>query len=390
MAGAQGAGLERALSETVPTSGLQVAIRKRLGDFQLDVAFQGAPEGVTALFGASGAGKSQALAAIAGAARPDQGRIVLNGELLFDSERGIDLPMQRRAIGWVFQDARLFPHLDVTANLRYGARRARGRPEIVAFDEVVEVLGIAHLLQRRPSDLSGGERQRVAIGRALLSQPRLLLMDEPLSALDAPRRAEIMPYLERLKTRFRLPILYVTHALSELARLADRVVLLESGRVQAEGALNAILARTDLPALAGRRDAVSAFDAQVADHDPARQLTRLQMGEASLLVPALPLAPGASVRVATLAREVLLAIEPPRGLSARNILPGRIEHITPSADQTALVQLRLTGGPSLLASVTEDAVRDLGLKPGREVWAVLKSVAVEHGRSTSLLGALDA
>ena len=390
MAGAQGAGLERALSETPPTSGLQVAIRKRLGDFQLDVAFQGAPEGVTALFGASGAGKSQALAAIAGAARPDQGRIVLNGELLFDSERGIDLPMQRRAIGWVFQDARLFPHLDVTANLRYGARRARGRPEIVAFDEVVEVLGITHLLQRRPRDLSGGERQRVAIGRALLSQPRLLLMDEPLSALDAPRRAEIMPYLERLKTRFRLPILYVTHALSELARLADRVVLLESGRVQAEGALNAILARTDLPALAGRRDAVSAFDAQVADHDPARQLTRLQVGEASLLVPALSLAPGAQVRVATLAREVLLAIEPPRGLSARNILPGRIEHITPSDDQTALVQLRLTGGPSLLAAVTEDAVRDLGLEPGRQVWAVLKSVAVEHGRSTSLLGALDA
>ncbi len=369
---------------------LQVSIRKRLDAFELDVAFEGAAEGVTVLFGVSGAGKSQTLAAIAGAARPDHGRIALGDEVLFDSGRGVDLPMQRRGVGWVFQDARLFPHLDVTQNLNYGARRARGRPEIVAFDEVVEVLGVGHLLKRRPRDLSGGERQRVAIGRALLSQPRLLLMDEPLAALDAARRAEIMPYLERLKTRFRLPILYVTHALSELARLADRVVVLESGRVQAQGALNDVLSRPDLPALSGRRDAVSAFDATVSGHDADRRLTRLQAGAASLLVPALPLEIGASVRVATLAREVLLATEPPRALSARNVLPGQVVRLTPAADLTVLVEVRLDGGPNLLAAVTEDAVRDLDLAPGRTVWAVLKSVAVEHGQSTSLLGALDA
>jgi molybdate transport system ATP-binding protein len=386
MAGAQGPRLERPVSPPA----LDVSIRKRLGGFALDVAFTGAAEGVTVLFGPSGAGKSQALAAIAGAARPDQGRIALGDEVLFDAERGLDVPMQRRGIGWVFQDARLFPHLDVTQNLTYGARRARGRPEIVAFDEVVEVLGIGQLLKRRPHDLSGGERQRIAIGRALLSQPRLLLMDEPLSALDAARRAEIMPYLERLKTRFRLPILYVTHALSELARLADRVVVLEQGRVLAEGALNDVLSRPDLPALSGRRDAVSAFDAVVAGHDPERRLTRLQAGAASLLVPALPLEPGARVRVATLAREVLLATEPPRALSARNVLPGKVARLTPGADLAVLVEVQLDGGPSLLAAVTDDALRDLGLEPGRPVWAVLKSVAVEHGQSTSLLGALDA
>lgn len=378
------------MSAPVSDAGLQVAIRKRLGAFELDVAFEGAAEGVTALFGVSGAGKSQTLAAIAGAGRPDHGRIALGGEVLFDSERGVDQPMQHRGAGWVFQDARLFPHLDVTANLSYGARRARGRPEIVAFDEVVEVLGIGHLLKRRPRDLSGGERQRVAIGRALLSQPRLLLMDEPLSALDAARRAEIMPYLESLKTRFRLPILYVTHALSELARLADRVVVLEHGRVLAQGALNEVLSRPDLPSLSGRRDAVSAFDATVAGHDPDRRLTRLDAGAASLLVPALALETGRRVRVATLAREVLLATEPPRALSARNVLPGQVTRLTPGPDLAVLVEVQLTGGPSLLAAVTDDAVRDLQLAPGQAVWAVLKSVAVEHGQSTSLLGALDA
>ena len=371
-----------------PGAGLRVEIKRRLGDFQLDVAFDGTAEGVTALFGPSGAGKSQALAAVAGATRPDQGRIVLNGEVLFDSKRRIDIPMQRRAVGWVFQDARLFPHLDVTGNLRYGARRVRDRPVIAEFDDVVAVLGIGHLLARRPRDLSGGERQRVAIGRALLSQPRMLLMDEPLSALDAPRRAEIMPYLEQLKTRFRLPILYVTHTLSELARLADRVVVLEAGQVRAQGSLNDILARADLPAFAGRRDAVSAFDAEVVEHDAARRLTRLQAGEASLLVPALDLGMGARVRVATLAREVLLATEPPRGLSARNVLPARVERMTPGPD-AVLVEVHLRGGPTLLAAVTDDAVHDLALAPGREVWAVLKSVAVEHGQSANVLAALD-
>jgi molybdate transport system ATP-binding protein len=385
MAGAQGPRLGQR-----PVSALQVALRKRLGAFELDVAFEGAAEGVTALFGVSGAGKSQTLAAIAGAARPDHGRIALGDEVMFDSTRGLDMLMQHRGIGWVFQDARLFPHLDVTRNLTYGARRARGRTAFVGFDEVVEVLGIGHLLARRPHDLSGGERQRVAIGRALLSQPRLLLMDEPLAALDAARRAEILPYLESLKTRFRLPILYVTHALSELARLADRVVVLEAGKVQAQGPLNHVLSRPDLPALAGRRDALAAFDAIVAGHDPDRRLTRLQAGATHLLVPTLPLEPGARVRVAVLAREVLLATEPPRALSARNVLPGQVARLTSGPDLWVLVEVQLDGGPSLLAAVTDDAVRDLGLAPGRRVWAVLKSVAVEHGQSTSLLGALDA
>ena len=356
-----------------------MAVRRRLGDFRLDVVFEAAGEGVTVLFGPSGAGKSQVLAAVAGAARPDAGRIVLGGRVLFDAAAHIDVPLQRRALGWVFQDARLFPHLSVAANLRYGAKRTRGRPVIAPFDEVVGVLGIAALLARRPRDLSGGERQRVAIGRALLSQPRLLLMDEPLSALDAPRRAEILPYLEGLKTRFRLPILYVTHALPELARLADRVVLLEGGTVTAQGPVNAMLGRADLPMLAGRRDAVAAFDAEVVDHDRARGLTRLRAGATVLRTTGTGQAVGTQVRVTVPAREVLVATEPPRGLSARNVVPARVAGLSAGPEGAVTVALQVDGGPDLLAAITADAVADLALAPGRPVWAVIKSMAVDDG-----------
>jgi molybdate transport system ATP-binding protein len=370
------------------SAGLDVAIVKRLGAFALDVAFEAGP-GVTALFGASGAGKSSVLAAVAGALRPDRGRIVLDGEPLFDSEARVDRPMERRGVGWVFQDARLFPHLSVEQNLRYGERRARGRPRNVGFDEVVAVLGIEPLLARRPRDLSGGERQRVAIGRALLSQPRLLLMDEPLAALDAPRKAEILPFLDRLKDAFALPVLYVTHSFGEVARLADRLVALEAGRILGQGPLSEVLARPDLPLLSGRADAAAALDATVAGHDDARGLTRLDVGGAALLAPRLDRPAGARVRALVLARDVLIATEAPRGLSARNVLPAEVVRLDARADGTVLAALGLAGAPvQLLAAVTRDAVTGLGLAPGRPVWAVVKSVAVEGGRS-ALLDALD-
>ncbi len=369
--------------------GLQVRVRKRLGGFQLDAAFEGG-DGVTALFGPSGAGKSQILAAIAGASRPDAGRVTLGEAVLYDSDRGVDVAMERRAIGWVFQDGRLFPHLSVEANLRYGERRARGRDAGVRFEEMVDILGVAPLLARRPAALSGGERQRVAIGRALLSQPALLLMDEPLAALDLPRRAEILPYLERLKTRVRLPILYVTHALSEVVRLADRLVVLEAGRVLAQGPLAEVLAREDLPILAGRPDAAVALDGVVAGQDQARGLTRLAVGEASLWVPALARPIGAGVRAAVLARDVLLATTAPQGLSARNILPGTVEAIgAPRGQGVMLVRVRLEGGPALLSAVTGDAVQALALRPGAPVHAVIKSVAVEGVAPGGLLQAFD-
>ena len=371
-------------------SGLEVEVRRRLGGFTLDVGFRAPASGVTAIFGASGAGKSQLLAAIGGASRPDGGRIALDGRVLFDSRARIDLAMERRAIGWVFQDGRLFPHLSIEANLRYGARRARGRDAGVRFDALVEALGIAPMLARWPADLSGGERQRVAIGRALLAQPALLMMDEPLAALDLPRRAEILPYLERLKSLTPLPILYVTHALSEVVRLADHLVVLEQGRVLAGGPLAEVLAREDLPILAARPDAAVAFDAGVVGHDDARGLTRLSLGDATLLTPRLPLPVGARVRAAVLARDVLLASEPPRGLSARNVLPARVEALSPSrGDGVVLVRVRLQGGPAVLAAITRDAVHTLGIASGVCVYAVVKSVAIEGLSPGGLIQAFE-
>jgi molybdate transport system ATP-binding protein len=368
---------------------LQARVRRRLGAFELDAGLQAAAGEVTAVFGPSGAGKSQLLAALAGASRPDDGRIVLDGQVLFDSAAGVDRPMHQRRIGWVFQDGRLFPHLTVRENLLYGARRAREPETPVSFDGVVDMLGIATLLQRRPAHLSGGERQRVAIGRALLSRPALLLMDEPLAALDLARRAEILPYLERLRREWRTPLVYVTHALSEVLRLADRLLVLEAGRVVAEGPLEDVLVRTDLPLLAGRADAATPLRLTVEGHDDARGLTRLRAGQAELLTPRLRLAPGAEVRAAALARDVLLATERPRGLSARNILPAVVQAITPRPDGVVLVRVEVAGGPRLLSAVTADAVSDLQLRPGQPVFAVVKSVAVEGLSSGGLIEALE-
>ena len=372
-------------------NGLSVRIDKRLGTFHLLAAFE-AEAGVTAVFGASGSGKSTLLAAIAGAIRPDRGQIVAEGRVLFDSEAGTNLAMEDRAVGWVFQDARLFPHLSVEANLRYGQARARrrGRPQTLDLAEVAEVLEIGPLLSRRPRDLSGGERQRVAVGRALLSQPRLLLMDEPLSALDAPLKAEILPFLDRLKARAPMPIVYITHAFSEVMRLADRLVVLEAGQVAAQGPLAEVLARTDLPLLAGRADAACALETVVATHYPERGLTRLAAGGTELLTPSIDRPPGARVRAVVLARDVMIAREEPRGLSARNVLAARVEALTPRADGSVLVALVLSGSEARLkAAVTRDAVEALALAPGAAVWAVVKSVAVEGARGGGLLTALD-
>jgi molybdate transport system ATP-binding protein len=373
------------------TEGLQARVRRRLGAFRLDVDVEAPPAAVTAVFGPSGAGKSQLLAAIAGAGRPDEGRVVLDGRMLFDSARRIDTPMERRGVGWVSQDGRLFPHLTVEANLRYGARRARGRQAGVRFDDVVDVLGVAHLLQRRPDGLSGGERQRVAIGRALLSQPALLLMDEPLAALDLPRRAEILPYLERLRELSPAPILYVTHALSEVVRLADRLLILQAGRVLAQGPLAEVLARTDLTLITGRPDTVTALELVVTGAEEAGGLTRLMAGGAVLLAPRLSRArPGQTVRAAVLARDVLIATAWPHGLSARNVLPATVESLaSPRSDGVVLVGVRLKDGPLLLSAVTTDAVGDLRLCPGADVFAILKSVAIEGLPGGGLLQTIE-
>ena len=357
---------------------LEVAVRCRLGDFLLDAAFSAPDPGVTVLFGPSGSGKSSLLAAVAGLLRPERGRVALRGTALFDAQRGIDVPAERRRCGLVFQDARLFPHLGVAANLRYGLRRAAPEAPGPGFEEVVDLLGIGHLLRRRPRLLSGGERQRVALGRALLSRPRLLLMDEPLAGLDGPRKSEVLPFVERLRDVAGLPILYVTHALDEVDRLADTLVLVEQGRVTAAGPVEALSTRTDLPLLAARRDAGAVLRCEVAGHDPARGLTRLDFPGGWLLAVLRPEPPGTRLRLRLRARDVVVATELPRSVSTRNVLAATVEAVAPAGPHESFVHLRV--GPStIVARVTRDAVSRLGLVPGRDAWALIEAVVLDHG-----------
>jgi molybdate transport system ATP-binding protein len=340
----------------------------------MDIAFEVPTPGLTVLFGPSGSGKSTIIAAAAGLLRPDECRITIDNTVLADTASGFWLPPERRRVGLVFQDARLFPHMSVATNLRFGWRRAPLGP--VRLNEVVELLGIGQLMTRRPHTLSGGEGQRVAIGRALLAQPHLLLMDEPLASLDTARKAEIMPYLTRLKTALRLPILYVTHALEEVAQLADSLVLIEGGRVIGCGPLSEIAARADLP-LAQRDDAGALLLCRVVEHDVARQLSLLEGGGAAFWVALLDAPVGAERRLRIPAREVILAGKAPDAISLHNIVPGEVRRITSDAAQrSVLVEITLPRG-ALVSRVTPDAVARLALSPGEPVLALIKSTSIE-------------
>ncbi len=353
---------------------LAIRLRHRFPGMRIDIAFEAPAAGVTVLFGPSGAGKSTIIAVVAGLLRPDACRVEADGEVLADTDRGVWLAPERRRIGLVFQDARLFPHMSVATNLRFGLRRAAPGP--IRFDEVVELLGIGGLLARRPHTLSGGERQRVAIGRALLAQPRLLLMDEPLAGLDDARKAEILPYLARLKTALRLPILYVTHALDEVNRLADSMLLIEAGQVVGRGTVSEIAARTDLP-LAQREDAGALLLCRVVAHDAGRVLTRLEGGGATFWVPLLDAPLQAERRIRIPAREVILAGRAPDSISVHNIVPGTVRRIAAEgARRSVLVEIALPSG-ALLGRVTPDAITRLALAPGAPVLALIKSTSIE-------------
>src|SRR3954467_5914869 len=314
---------------------IEIAVHHRLGAFALDAAFA-SEGGLTALFGRSGSGKTSLVNIIAGLIRPERGRVVVNRETLTDTARGLFVKPKQRRVGYVFQEGRLFPHLTVRQNLLYGRwfapRNVRGGGRPGEIDHVVELLGIGGLLGRRPANLSGGEKKRVAIARALLARPRLLVMDEPLAALDEARKAEILPYVERLRDEAGVPIVYVSHAVSEVARLATTVVVLEAGRVAAAGPAEAILRRADLVPI-HEAEAGALLDMIVADRDPETGLTRLTGAAGQLLVPGPVRAPGARLRVRIPARDVLVATERPRGLSARNILAGRVSALTPSGTE---------------------------------------------------------
>jgi molybdate transport system ATP-binding protein len=340
----------------------------------MDMAFELPSPGVTVLFGPSGAGKSTVILAAAGLLRPDECRIEVDGQIMADTASGLWLPPERRRAGMVFQDAKLFPHMSVSTNLRFGMRRAGAGT--IRFDDVVDLLGIAALLDRRPHTLSGGERQRVAIGRALLAQPHLLLMDEPLASLDAARKSEILPWLTRLKTALRLPVLYVTHDLDEVARLADSLVLVEAGRVVGFGPLAEVIASTDLP-LALRDDAGALLHCRIAEHDPARELTCLEGGGARFWVPLLGGAAGSECRIRVPAREVILAGRAPDAISLHNIIPGTVRRIAADPTRRAvMVEVALPDG-TLLARVTPDAIVRLTLTVGGPVLALIKSTSIE-------------
>lgn len=352
---------------------LEIDVSFRRGAFILEAAFTAGP-GLTALFGRSGSGKTTLIDLIAGLARPDRGRIIADGTALVDTDAGLFLPPHRRRIGVVFQDARLFPHLSVRTNLAYGRVFARHRADPTQIDAVIGMLGIGHLLDRRPAGLSGGERQRVAVGRALLARPRVLLMDEPLAALDDARKAEILPYIERLRDEAGVPIVYVSHAVSEVARLATTVVVLDSGRVAAAGPAEAILRRADL-APVHDAEAGALLDMVVEASDPDSGLTHLTGPAGRLLVPGLARPVGTRLRVRIPARDVLLATARPQGLSARNVLAGHICGMVSSGTEVA-VEIDCNGA-HLVARVTLASVRDLGLAIGQPIHAVVKSVAFD-------------
>ncbi len=351
---------------------LEVALRHALGDFTLDAAFR-APPGVTVLFGRSGSGKTTIVNAVAGLLMPDAGRIAAGDRVLFDAALGIRLPPHRRRLGYIFQEGRLFPHLTVRQNLAYGAWFApRGAPR-EDMRRVVDLLGIGALLERRPGALSGGEKQRVAIGRALLSAPRLILADEPLAALDEARKAEILPYFERLRDEVSVPILYVSHSASEVARLATTVVALDAGRVVAQGPAAEVLGDPEvLPA--GAREAGAVISATVVAHHPDG-LSELDAGGVPLLLPRVALAPGRPIRLRIAAHDVILSRARPEGLSALNILPATVSGLRGGEGPGALVALETPAG-RLLARITRRSAAALGLAPGAACHAVIKTVSV--------------
>lgn len=352
---------------------LSVDIAHPLAGFDLRVAFE-APGGITALFGQSGTGKTTVVNAVSGLLRPQSGRIVLSGDTLFDADQRVHLPIHKRRLGYVFQDARLFPHLSVRQNLTYGLRFAPSGARGPSLEEVSDLLGITALLDRRPGPLSGGEKQRVAIGRALLSRPRMLLLDEPLAALDTARKQEILPYLETLRDQTDIPMLYVSHSVAEIARLATTVVVLEAGQVARTGPAERVLSDPAMVRQLGLREAGAVVPATVARHHDDG-LTELSVSGGRLFLPAMGKPVGTATRVRILAHDVIVARNAPEGLSALNILPATVLALRGGEGPGVIVQMQC-GNDRLLSRITRRSADALALAPGLAVYAVVKSVSV--------------
>ncbi len=353
---------------------LKVRVAKRRDGFALDVRFDVPTPGVVALFGRSGSGKTTAINIICGLLAADSAYVELDGLVLTDTDAGIAVPPEQRRIGYVFQDGRLFPHMNVLRNLRYGLERMRAPRVAITFEQVVALLGLEHLLQRQPFQLSGGERQRAALGRALLSQPALLLLDEPLAALDAARREEVLPYLGRLRDNLSIPMVYVSHQFDEVMQLATQVVLMDAGRVVTQGPLSQVSLAPELRAIVGPDSVGAVVDGLVTSVDISCAMAELRVGSGSLKVSVSCVSVGERVRVQLLARDIILATEEPRGLSVRNQLRGTIISMADDEDDARLITVDV-GGAAVLSRVTRSAVEALGLRAGSNVWVLVKAVS---------------
>lgn len=356
-------------------TGLSVTVEGRAGNFAIHAEFE-AGRGITALFGPSGAGKTTVLKMIAGMIRPAKGRIAVGGSVLFDHAAGVDLAPNKRQIGFVFQDGRLFPHLSVRRNLtyaRWAGRRAASRP----FDEVVALLGLQELLDRAPGTLSGGERQRVAIGRALLADPALLLMDEPLSSLDHARRRSLLPYLEAIREETRIPIVYVSHETEEVARLADTLVVMADGQVLAAGPARDVFGRLDLGPILGDEEAGALIEGIVRSVDAEFGIVHVDVAGEPLELVARALRPGQLVRMRVRARDVAISRIRPPAMSVRNVIRCAIEDIVEDGGPYAELALRV-GSQHLRSRITRKSADELHLAAGQEAFALLKAVSIER------------
>jgi molybdate transport system ATP-binding protein len=358
-------------------NGLQARFRLRYGQFELDAEISVPAKGVTALFGASGSGKTTVLRCIAGLTRAPVGYLEVDGETWQDEARGHFVPPHRRACAYVFQEANLFPHLTVLQNLEYGFRRVPAEKRRVAFEETVATLDLAPLLGRRPHGLSGGERQRVAIGRAVLSSPRLLLMDEPIASLDTARKGEVLYYIERLRDQVGIPIFYVSHAIDEVVRLADTMAVLSEGRVLACGSVTALASRLDLRPHLGRFEAGTVVEATVAGHDLEHGLATLRFDGGELQAPDVQSLVGEQLRVRIRARDVSVALSAPRDASFLNVLPGIVKEIG-SMEGAGVDVAIAVGSATVVARITRKSVHALALAPGKPVYALVKSVAIDR------------